>query len=96
MAAPVLARPAQTITPTPALATPAPTSPPIRACELLDGMPKRQVITFQTDSSHERAKDHARLHDVSDDNPGADGLRHVQAEEQESDEVEECRPDHGL
>ena len=27
---------------------PAPTSPPIRACELLEGMPSRQVMTFQT------------------------------------------------
>jgi len=27
--------------------TPAPTSPPISACELLDGMPPHQVMTFQ-------------------------------------------------
>jgi hypothetical protein len=47
MAAVVLARPPQTMTLTPALATPAPTSPPISACELLDGMPSAQVMMFQ-------------------------------------------------
>ena len=31
----------------PAFAMPAPTSPPTSACELLDGMPKPQVIRFQ-------------------------------------------------
>jgi hypothetical protein len=30
----------------PALAVPAPSNPPIKACELLDGMPTHQVITF--------------------------------------------------
>ena len=39
--------PAQTTAPLPALAMPAPTSPPISACELLDGMPAHQVIRFQ-------------------------------------------------
>src|SRR5712691_8395717 len=47
MAALVLARPPQTMALTPTLATPAPTSPPISACELLDGMPSAQVMTFQ-------------------------------------------------
>src|SRR5712691_4040582 len=47
MAALVLARPSQTMALTPTLATPAPTSPPIRACELLDGMPSAQVMMFQ-------------------------------------------------
>ena len=32
----------------PALAMPAPTRPPISACELLDGMPSHQVTRFQT------------------------------------------------
>ena len=31
----------------PALVTPAPTSPPISACELDEGMPPHQVIRFQ-------------------------------------------------
>src|SRR3954471_18187215 len=31
----------------PTLATPAPTSPPISACELLEGMPSAQVMMFQ-------------------------------------------------
>ena len=48
IAAAVLARPLQTMAGRPALATPAPTSPPISACELLDGMPSAQVIRFQT------------------------------------------------
>src|SRR5262245_14541981 len=47
MAALVLASPPQTMALTPTLATPAPTSPPISACELLDGMPIAQVMTFQ-------------------------------------------------
>src|SRR5690349_7007110 len=48
IAAAVLDSPPQTTTAMPALATPAPSSPPISACELLDGMPKYQVTTFQT------------------------------------------------
>ena len=47
MAAPVLVSPAHTTAPLPAFVTPAPTSPPISACELLDGMPPHQVIRFQ-------------------------------------------------
>ena len=42
-----LAKPGQTMAPMPALAMPAPTRPPISACELLDGMPKIQVTIFQ-------------------------------------------------
>ena len=41
-------RPDQTMPPIPALATPAPTRPPISACELLDGIPRSQVSTFHT------------------------------------------------
>src|SRR5712691_5638515 len=47
MAAVVLARPPQTMALTPTLATPAPTSPPMSACELLDGIPSAQVMMFQ-------------------------------------------------
>ena len=43
----VFARPARTRLPKPALATAAPASPPIRACEELDGIPPNQVIRFQ-------------------------------------------------
>ncbi len=43
----VLRTPPITIDEGPAFATPAPISPPMRACELLDGMPKYQVMTFQ-------------------------------------------------
>src|SRR6187397_2039400 len=40
-------RPVHTAAENPALAIPAPTSPPIRACELEDGIPNPQVIRFQ-------------------------------------------------
>ena len=40
--------PLQTAAESPALAMPPPTSPPISACELEDGMPNPQVIRFQT------------------------------------------------
>ena len=40
----------------PARATPAPTSPPISACELLDGIPSSQVKTSQTIAPHSAAK----------------------------------------
>src|SRR5438045_172122 len=43
----VLSNPAHTIDPVPALDRPAPTRPPISACDELDGMPAHQVITFQ-------------------------------------------------
>src|SRR3984893_4970381 len=44
----VFDNPLQTAAESPALAIPPPTSPPIKACELLDGMPNPQVIRFQT------------------------------------------------
>jgi hypothetical protein len=46
-AEPVLIKPLQTMVPMPALAIPAPTSPPISACELDEGMPRAQVNRFQ-------------------------------------------------
>ncbi len=47
MAAVVLMNPDATSEPTPPLATAAPASPPISACEELEGMPKYQVMMFQ-------------------------------------------------
>src|SRR4051795_12944094 len=44
----VFDRPLQTATPKPPLATPPPTSPPISAWELDDGIPAAQVTIFQT------------------------------------------------
>src|SRR5712691_394017 len=44
----VFPTPAQTTALSPALAMPAPIKPPIRACELLEGMPRRHVINCQT------------------------------------------------
>ena len=48
MPATVLDTPAHTTAAEPALAMPAPTSPPISACELDDGMPSRLVMICQT------------------------------------------------
>src|ERR1700726_2181520 len=36
------------------------------------------------------------IDDAGIDDPGADGLRDVKAEHQESDEIEERRPQHGI
>jgi hypothetical protein len=47
MAATVFDTPAKTMAPVPALAIPAPSRPPTRACELEDGIPASQVMTFQ-------------------------------------------------
>ena len=46
MANEVFKRPCATIAPQPALATPAPTKPPTKACEDDDGMPNHQVMRF--------------------------------------------------
>src|SRR3982751_1694060 len=46
IAAAVLLRPPHTTALVPALVIPAPTNPPINACELLDGMPAHHVIRF--------------------------------------------------
>lgn len=40
--------PLQTMEPSPAFANPAPTNPPMSACELLEGSPAHHVIRFQT------------------------------------------------
>ena len=47
MKATVLSRPLHSSGVAPALASVAPTMPPMRACELLDGMLYHQVITLQ-------------------------------------------------
>lgn len=47
MAPTVFSTPLMTTAPLPALAMPAPNRPPIRACELDDGIPNIQVMTFQ-------------------------------------------------
>src|SRR3954470_21255816 len=56
IAAVVFVRPDHTMAPLPALAKPAPTKPPISACELLDGIPAHQVITFQAIAPTSAAK----------------------------------------
>src|SRR6202140_4965400 len=47
MAAPVMPSQDQTIAAVPAFIIPAPASPPISACELLEGIPSHQVSRFQ-------------------------------------------------
>src|SRR5947208_6004623 len=47
IAAAVRPRPLHTIEPSPAFVTAAPASPPIKACELLEGIPSHQVNRFQ-------------------------------------------------
>ena len=58
------------------------------------GMPSHQVIRFQAIAPISAPKITRGSTTSADDDAGADGLRHVQAEEQEGDEVEERRPDH--
>src|SRR3984893_8826358 len=48
IASSVFDRPLQTAAESPALAIPPPTRPPIKACELLDGIPNPHVIRFHT------------------------------------------------
>src|SRR5512140_1199048 len=52
----VLDNPLQTAAETPALATPAPNSPPISACDDDDGMPSAHVTRFQTMAPTRAAK----------------------------------------
>src|SRR4051812_31285869 len=52
----VFDRPLQTVAEMPALANPAPTRPPIKACELEEGMPAAQVTRFQTMAPTSAAK----------------------------------------
>ena len=87
--------PLETTAAMPALAMPAPASPPISAWLLLDGMPSPHVMTFQTIAPDQRAEDDAAVDDAGADDARADGLRDVQAEHGERDEIEEGRPDHG-
>ena len=48
IAEPMMPTPCQTTAPGPAFAIPAPIRPPTRAWLLLEGMPSRHVVTFQT------------------------------------------------
>ena len=59
-------------------------------------MPAHQVMTFQTMAPISAREDHRGVDDGGVDDAGADRLRHMQAEEQEGDEVEERGPEHGI
>src|SRR4249919_2619611 len=72
IASSVLVRPPQTAAASPAFATPAPTSPPISACELDEGMPSAQVIRFQTMAPTNAAKITAAS-DIALDDARSDG-----------------------
>ena len=48
------------------------------------------------DRAHQGPEDHPRVDDLGGHDPGADGLRDMQPEDQERDEVEECRPHHRI
>src|SRR4030081_3299351 len=56
IASKVFDRPLQTAAESPALAMPPPTNPPIRACELEEGIPSPHVIRFQTMAPIKAAK----------------------------------------
>src|SRR6266852_2868848 len=56
IASSVFDRPLQTAAEIPALAIPPPTNPPIKACELLEGIPSPHVIRFQTMAPIKAAK----------------------------------------
>ena len=73
---------------------PAPTRPPIRACELEDGIPNPQVIRFQTMAPISAPKITCGVDDAGLDDAGADGVGDMQPEHQEGDEIEERRPQH--
>ena len=94
IASSALDSPLQTAADRPAFASPAPSKPPISACELLEGMPSAQVMMFQTMAPISAAKITLRIDDAGLDDAGADGLRDVEPEHQEGDEVEERRPKH--
>ena len=74
----------------------APSRPPIRACELDDGIPKYQVIRFQLIAPISAPKITRGSTMAAVDDAAADGFGHMQAEEQERDEVEERGPGHGI
>ena len=86
--------PLQTTAERPALAMPPPTRPPIRACELLDGIPSRPGDQVPDNGANQRSEDHLRVNHVRIDDSGADGIGDMQAEYQKGDEVEEGRPKH--
>ena len=96
MKAPVVSRPVQAIALTPDFVRPAPTNPPIRACELLDGMPAHQGDEIPKDGAGQGTKDHLRVHDIGRDDTNADRSRDVHAENQKSDKIEKGGPHHRI
>lgn len=91
MAPTVFSRPDQTMELKPTFANPAPTSPPISACDELEEC-RKSGDDVPDDGANQRREDHLRRHDGRIDDAGAERFGHMQAEEQEGDEVEEGRP----
>ena len=81
MAAAVLPRPLHTIAAGPALASPAPTKPPIRACELDDGNPEQPGDDIPDDAPGQGAEDQPVVDDLRIDDAAADRVGDMQAEE---------------
>ena len=74
------------------LASAAPTMPPIRACEELDGNAVIPGDDVPGDGAAQRAEDQMRLiDDARIDDALADGGRDAQVEDEDRDEVEERR-----
>ena len=63
IASSVFDSPLQTAAESPALAMPPPTSPPISACELEDGMPEPPGDQVPDDGADQRGEDHLRVDD---------------------------------
>ena len=79
----------------PTLAKPAPTMPPISACDDDDGRPSHAVSTFQKMAPIKPAKTRPMEMNSGDDDLG-DGVGHLERQEEERDEVEERGPHHRL
>ena len=95
MKAPVLRSDSTFTTSHPALATPAPTMPPMSACDDDDGRPSQAVSTFQKMAPMRPAKTSPMETTLGVDDLG-DGVGDGERQDEERDEVEERRPDDGL
>src|SRR5262249_19727738 len=94
IAATVFMTPPQTIASPPALARPAPTSPPTSARELLDGSPRPPSDRVPGDGGKQRREQDAAVDRGFRDDAGAQRLRHLQPEYEEGNKIEDGRPDY--
>jgi len=75
---------------------PAPTNPPISACELEEWDAQPVGDDLPDDRARQRAEDYAGIDDVRLDNATADRFGDVQSEYHEGDEIEESGPGDGV